>query len=291
MDDRKLEVFLTTIQTGSFSKAADELNCTQSAVTQTMNSLENELGLVLLDRSHRGVHLTPAGEKLMPFILEAREGLNKLANQAKSISSGKETPVRIGCFSSIAATWLPQAIKVYRELHPTANFSIKIGTDTLSDYLVNHTIDLALGDNDRLTGFRFLPLMEDPYCAVFPKGMMPDGTLAVEQSEFSNHPFIMAPENALNSHLISLPENPFAVSCDDDSTLLSMIAQGLGATAMPKLSLKNVPENVSVYKLLPESFRTIGIALPNSIDDNVKRFVSFLQKCQKDGSIESFCNP
>ena len=82
MDDRKLEVFLKTIQTGSFSKAAAELNCTQSAVTQTMNNLEGELGIALLDRSHKGVVLTPAGEKLLTLIIEAKESIDRIVTLA-----------------------------------------------------------------------------------------------------------------------------------------------------------------------------------------------------------------
>ena len=64
MDDRKLQVLLATIRTGSFSKAAQELNCTQSAVTQMMNSLEDEINCKVLKRTHSGAKLTLAGEKL-----------------------------------------------------------------------------------------------------------------------------------------------------------------------------------------------------------------------------------
>ena len=69
MDDRKIEVLLATVRTGSFSKAAEETNCTQSAVTQIMNNMEAELNLKILDRSHKGVKLTSAGESLMPYII------------------------------------------------------------------------------------------------------------------------------------------------------------------------------------------------------------------------------
>ena len=64
MDDRKIEALLTTVKTGSFSKAAEELSCTQSAVTQMMNTLEDELGVKILQRSHNGVRLTEQGEQL-----------------------------------------------------------------------------------------------------------------------------------------------------------------------------------------------------------------------------------
>lgn len=67
MDDYKIHVLLTAIRTGSFRKAALELNCTQSAVTQAMNSLENELGCKVLQRNHNGIRLTPAGRNFCRF--------------------------------------------------------------------------------------------------------------------------------------------------------------------------------------------------------------------------------
>ncbi len=67
MDDYKIHVLLAAIRTGSFRKAALELNCTQSAVTQAMNSLENELGCKVLLRNHNGIRLTSAGEELLPL--------------------------------------------------------------------------------------------------------------------------------------------------------------------------------------------------------------------------------
>ena len=86
MDQRKLRTLLTTLRTGSFSKAALELGFTQSAVTQMMNALENELGCKILARSHSGVRLTPDGEALYPLIVEAEAALARLSNQAKALA-------------------------------------------------------------------------------------------------------------------------------------------------------------------------------------------------------------
>ena len=100
MDNRKLHTLITTLRAGSFNKAAQELNCTQSAVTQMMNALENELGCKILSRSHSGVRLTPAGEKLYPLLAEADAALTRLASQARIISQGEAQVIRIGSFSS-----------------------------------------------------------------------------------------------------------------------------------------------------------------------------------------------
>lgn len=62
--------------------------------------------------------------------------------------------------------------------------------------------------------------------------------------EVSGHARVKAPMNALNRYLSIQPKNQLRVNCDDDSTLLSMVAQRLGVTAMPELCLQNPSENV-----------------------------------------------
>ncbi|MGN0485558.1 MAG: LysR family transcriptional regulator [Lachnospiraceae bacterium] len=68
MDERKLKTFLAAVETGSFNKAADQMNFSQSAVSQMMNSLESELGCRLLVRGNAGIELTAAGRELLPLI-------------------------------------------------------------------------------------------------------------------------------------------------------------------------------------------------------------------------------
>ena len=65
MESRLLEVFVQVAELGSFSKAAQRLYITPSAVIQQVNRLEDELGVRLLLRSKKGVELTPAGEYLL----------------------------------------------------------------------------------------------------------------------------------------------------------------------------------------------------------------------------------
>lgn len=107
MDDNKIRILLAAIRTGSFNKAALEMNCTQSAVTQAMNSLENELGCRVLQRNHSGIRLTPAGEELLPLLVEGEGALTRLAQRAAQVAEGASAPLRIGAFSSVSAHGCP----------------------------------------------------------------------------------------------------------------------------------------------------------------------------------------
>ena len=277
MDDNKIRILLAAIRTGSFNKAALEMNCTQSAVTQAMNSLENELGCKVLQRNHNGIRLTDAGEELLPLLMEADASLTRLAQRAAQVAEGASALLRIGAFSSISNTWLPQVLQEYHALHPDVTFDIQVSTDALAEWLLKGAVDLALGDSTRCRAFRWYPLMDDSYCAVLPKEVTPEGG-SISQEELAAYPFVMAPMNALNRYLSVQPENQLRVNCDDDSTLLSMVAQGLGVTAMPKLCLQNPPESVCVLELTPPAKRVIGVALPNSPSKEAVRFANYLRQ-------------
>lgn len=267
-------MLLTTIRTGSFSKAANELNCTQSAVTQTINALEKELNCKILKRDHSGISLSHLGEALLPAILDADKSLRTLMEQATIISQGKSLPIRIGAYSSIANTWLPKLLPEYQTTHPDVIFDIRVGADTLSDWLLKGEIDLALGDINRMRAFRSYPLMEDPYYAVLSPKYADSFPKSITQKKLFKLPFIMAPMNALDKYFTYVPQNKIRVKCDDDYTLLSMVEQGLGVKAMPKLSLSHLTHNVFISKLTPQVSRTLGITLPNKPTKVIQDFAS-----------------
>lgn len=211
MDHYKIHALLIAIRTGSFRKAAQELNCTQSAVTQAMNSLENELGCKVLQRNHNGIRLTPVGEELWPLIVDADASMTRLAQRAQQLSKGVLAPLRIGAFSSISSTWLPEMLQAYHALYPEITFDIRVGTDILSEWLSTGTVDLVLGDSVRCQGFKWLPLMDDPYFAVLPRSLAPNCG-SISQNELACYPFVMAPMNALTQYLSVAPANQLRVN-------------------------------------------------------------------------------
>lgn len=276
MDERKLQAVLASVHTGSFSKAAMELNFSQSAVSQMMNSFEEELGCRILERNHNGIRLTPEGEELLPYIVNAEASLTQLRRHAELVAKGRKAPIRIGTFSSISTTWLPEILLSYQKLHPEVVFDIRVGTDAISEWMLDGKIDLALGDARRCKDFRWYPLIEDPYYAILPGELITEEERSITQKEFSKYPLIMAPMNALDQYMDVSSDKQINVTCDNDSTLLAMVSQGLGVTAMPKLSLQNIPDNVKVLELIPTPIRVLGVAIPNSPNKDAEEFCRFL---------------
>ncbi len=77
MDSNALKAFVTIVDQGSFSEAAEALHLTQPAISKRLAALENQLGAPLLERSHRQIRLTDAGARLLPH---ARQILDEVHN-------------------------------------------------------------------------------------------------------------------------------------------------------------------------------------------------------------------
>ena len=110
MSISKYQVFLKTVSCGSFSKAAEAMNFTQSGISHAINSLENELGVKLLSRNRGGVVLTADGRAVLPKIEKlcaAHHSLMQTVEGLKDMDSGL---VKIATFSSVSAQWLPRIL-------------------------------------------------------------------------------------------------------------------------------------------------------------------------------------
>lgn len=280
MDDRKIETLLTTIRKGSFSKAAEELNCTQSAVTQAMNSIESELGFKVLERNHNGIKLTQKGEEILPYIIDVDTSLRSLFDEAESIAAGKTRPIRIGAFSSIANTWLPEMVKRYHEKAPDVDFEISVGTNDLIKWMLNGEIDMALGEESVIKAFRWYPLYEDTYYAVVPSSMAEKFGSVISQDDLLEYNLLMGTTLTIGEKLKKAAKKQTIIRNDDDYVLVNMVSQGMGVTIIPELSLKSlshIPDNVSVLEIDPAPTRILGIGLVNNPARSIVDFTSFLK--------------
>ena len=106
MDSKKLEILMTAVDLGSFSKASEVVGYTQSGLTHLVDSLEREIGLRLVRRDRSGVSLTREGEALMPSIREFLRENAKLENQIAAITEKKSETIRVAAYASIAMHWM-----------------------------------------------------------------------------------------------------------------------------------------------------------------------------------------
>ena len=123
----RYEIFLKVCETGSFSKAAEALNYTQSGISQMMAGLEEELGVQLFARINRGVTLTDNGTRLLPYIRELANQKTRLRQAAFNINHKVEGKLRVGSISSITTLWMPEVVHYIKENYPKVKIEILDG--------------------------------------------------------------------------------------------------------------------------------------------------------------------
>jgi DNA-binding transcriptional LysR family regulator len=109
MDPRRLLTLHAVARHGSFSRAAEELRLTQSAVSQQVASLERQLGVQLLQRGRGGVRATPAGDALIAHAAAVSERLQLAGTQLAELAAEEGRRLRVGAFPSALATIVPDA--------------------------------------------------------------------------------------------------------------------------------------------------------------------------------------
>lgn len=145
MDENKLRALLTAVQCGSITKAAAQLDYTQSGMTHMMNKLETELGCRLLERTSHGVKLTVQGEHLMPYVHNVLRACDVLRREADECSNLQGQCLRVGCFPSIARSWLPDVLQRFRKMHPEVRVDVLVRGNELVEALEEDKIQLCAG--------------------------------------------------------------------------------------------------------------------------------------------------
>jgi LysR family glycine cleavage system transcriptional activator len=132
----------------SFTNAAVELNCTQSAVSNHVRSLEDFIGRPLFVRHPRSLSLTDVGEAYLPSVRHALQEIDRATQSL--ITQTHKREVVVSCPFSLAANWLPEVIRGFCETHPGIDLTVHgtIWTDVeenVSDISIsiNHVDDVA----------------------------------------------------------------------------------------------------------------------------------------------------
>jgi LysR family transcriptional regulator, cell division regulator len=127
MDLQDLRVFAAVAETGAMNRAAGRLNTVQSAVTERIQQLEARLGITLFRRNSRGVTLTPAGHRLLPFAAAA-ERLVADARRAVLDEGAPAGPLVIGSLETTAALRLAPLLADFARRYPAVELTLRAGT-------------------------------------------------------------------------------------------------------------------------------------------------------------------
>lgn len=281
VDDTKLRALMASVRCGSFSKAAEQLDYSQSGLTHMMDKLEAELGCTLLERGYQGVRLTPQGKALYSKIEDVVSASNALYAAVAEINEQTPQQIKIGAFSSISRTILPGVLSKFKQMYPNIAVDVIVGGRDLDRRLLNGEVQLAFMDAYGAQGFDWIPLFSSPLVAVFPKDDDRDTDKPVDIHELFGETFISSPEQYVE---LIFPEvtshKRLMIDASDDATIISMVASGLGVSVLSELSLRGYEQSVKTALLKTPVGCELGIATRSvkSLTPAAKSFVSFAKK-------------
>ena len=262
----KYQTLMTVVDLGSLTRAAEQLGCTQSAVSHSLDALEKELGFAIIKRSRAGVRLTSEGERLLPAVrgfLSAAEQLRQTASSIRGLESGT---VRIGAFTSVAVHWLPPVLKEFQHDYPRVDFKLLNGDyHDVEQWLTDGSVDVGFVTLPSPVDCECIPLLEDRLLAILPKHSRFEHYPRFPLVECETEPFISLLESSDHDARRALeaagvkPNVRFYTK--DDYAVIAMVEQGLGVSIMPELLLKGRQYDLQILPLVPEARRTIGLAI------------------------------
>ena len=260
----RYQVFCRIAETGSFTRTAEQLHYTQSAVSQSVQALERDLGVTLLQRSRSGVTLTRDGAQYYPYIQQIAAAEAALARKKEEMEGLLKQRILIGGFSSIGRHILPPAMERFRAAYPDVRFEIRQGDySDVYRWVQEGTVDLGFIDADAAGTLERKELYREPLLAVLPQDHPLARQDTVSMAELLRQPFIMLAEGE-NSSVRALfaaqglaPQPAYEVY--DDYSILAMVRRGLGVSVLFRNVLRGYDDGVAVRPLAEGPFRVMAV--------------------------------
>ena len=147
---KQMEYFQTVVECGNFYLAAERCYISQSAISQQIKKLENELGVQLLDRHNRTFSLTPAGEHFYRKSLVITGDIEQLVRKVKRMHQGDHVTLHFGYYKGYYGNELTEAVAIFSQKYPAVEIHITAGShEELYAALEHNTVDFVLSDQRR----------------------------------------------------------------------------------------------------------------------------------------------
>jgi DNA-binding transcriptional LysR family regulator len=257
-------------ESGSFSRAAEALGYTQSAISQQIAMLERLVGLPLFERrgGRRQVALSEAGELLLRHAGAVLDRLQAARADLSAFAEGAKGTLRIGAYESVSAKILPAILGVFAAKWPEVDIHLTDSSHELLTLVEAGDLDLAfvMDSEVRADEFQTTALLQDPYVLLVPVDSPFAEKQPVPLEELSDSRFVahdtLACQLFVESSLRRLGfEQRIVLRSSDNATVQGLVAAGLGVAIVPLLTVDENDTKVVVRQVDPPlPSRTIVIA-------------------------------
>lgn len=258
-------IFLKTVEYGNFHRTAKALGITPSAISYSIARLEEKLGGPLLQRSKKGVRITRRGDELLPYIRNVLLAEKELENMVSEQRLLEESVVRIAAFNSVCMLWLPGIIKSFELTHPSVRVEVFQGLyNEVLEQVESGAAQIGFLPSTTTGNVDMMLVNRDRIMCVTPPDFSPKQQDYVTIDDLRGHEFIYRRDDYDEEiHMIireyQLDTNP-QFNIMDVRTLIAMVEYGFGFSLLPEMLLNCSMHKASVYPLVPNEYRLIGLA-------------------------------
>jgi DNA-binding transcriptional LysR family regulator len=253
---RSVEIFLRVVETGGMTSAARQLGLSQSAVSQTISSLESELNVKLLNRSVRPITPTVSGSLLIERGAKLLQAAQDTIKQVRTPSASKIPHLRLALSDSVAAAIGPHLIKNLRE--ESEKCSVFSGLSTSHrDLLLNHEVDIIISADpfEDVEGLFRQEIFSEPFILLlpsdYPKQIDNLEALAL-RGDLIRFSARSSSGQQIERHLRRLRiKAPQHFECDTSDAVFNMVATGIGWTITTPICLLQAQHRIGNSILLP----------------------------------------
>jgi LysR family positive regulator for ilvC len=245
MDIQSLETFIKTAELLHFGRASRACNLSPSALTRTIQRLEEEIGKPLFLRDNRSVALTEVGYQLLDY---ARNAVQEWQHFQESMNAHEaQVTGTLSVYASITAVYslLPDLLEAYRSAYPNVQLALRTGAaERAIEQLMSGEIDLAVAalPDTKQVQVEFMPLAETPLLFIAPKS----SDHARGKLDIARAPLVVPQSGVARNRLDTwlrqkriIPNISTEVSGNE--ALIAMVRLGAGVGVVPQLALERSP--------------------------------------------------
>jgi LysR family transcriptional regulator, hydrogen peroxide-inducible genes activator len=243
----QLRAFAAVAEHLHFRDAAAAIGMSQPALSGAVSALEDVLGVQLLERTTRKVLLSPAGERLAERARTVLEAVGELMEEAEAVRAPFTGVLRLGVIPTVAPYLLPCVLRLAHEEYPELELQVhEEQTSSLLEGLAAGRLDLLLlAVPLGVPGITELPLFDEDFVLVTPKGHPLGGRSDLPREELRELRLLLLDEgHCLRDQALDIcreagrPEAPVTTTAAGLSTLVQLVAGGLGVTLLPRTAVE-----------------------------------------------------
>lgn len=287
IDMRHLRYFVAVVSHQSFRRAASELNVSQPPLSRQIQQLEDILGIRLLERTSRGITVTPAGEAYYAEALNILNLVEQSALRANAIGQGQVGRLEIGVFGSSIFDLIPRIVLAFREKFPEIEVALHtMPREEQIKALQERRIDVGFNRFFAdYPGLTWQTVVSQPMIAAIPIHHPLAGREKIALADLQDQPLILYPPiertGGFSNYLLRLlhsrdiPMN-IVQNVDDVVTAVSLVSSGMGV-AFGVESIRNLQiPGVSYVKFNAEDTATFDLCLIHRSENDLPILKEFI---------------